>query len=156
MADDLNCDCWKSISNMVGGLGNMSLFEEFKRQFPYMVDHVSKIKNHRDGTIDIFYEDGSFGVFDNVIGTFRYFPKCRDMEMTENRWKIELGQKIYRTMLSKGYTMRQLADISKLGYDTLSRYINGHTAPTSYTLKRIATALGVSVGELTSFEKYYK
>lgn len=134
----------------------MDLFAEFQKQFPYMVDGVKELKNHRDGTIDIFYEDGSFGVFDNVVGTFRYFPKCRDIEMTENRWKIELGQKIYRTMLSKGYTMRQLSDISKLGYDTLSRYINGHTAPTSYTLKRIATALGVSVGELTSFEKYYK
>ena len=132
------------------------LFERFLEQFPRMTESVKGRKAVGTDMMEIYYEDGSVGVFDSLLNTFRYIPAGNRPCMTERRWQLELGQSIYRTMHEKGIQMNHLSEISGLSYSQLSKYINGHKTPNSYTLKRIASALGVEVGYLTNFERYYQ
>ena len=133
----------------------IELYDGFKKDFPLLIKGISKTIGMSDHTMEVYYEDGSVGVYDQLFHSFRYIPIKSRQHMTESRWRIELGHKIYRTMMDRGMLMSELSDISGISYGSLSKYINGHKTPGSYTLKRIATALGVEVGYLTDFEKYY-
>lgn len=133
-----------------------SIFQSFMQAFPYMAETVVSYKQISDRIIEVKYEDASVGVFDELTGTFRYVPKEKIGQLTKTRWTIELGHSIYRAMLEKGMTMRDLSNVSGIEYTTLSRYINGHKSPSSYTLYRIARGLGLNLGDLTDFTKYFK
>ena len=131
------------------------LYSDFVQYFPLMVKNIKTTNPLSDTLLEIYYEDGSVGIFDRLLTSFRFIPNGKRRQMTESRWKIELGHKIYRTMMEKGILMTELSELSGVSYSTLSKYVNGHLTPGSYTLKRIASALGVEVGYLTDFEKYY-
>ena len=134
---------------------SIELFDSFEKEFPLLTNDITKTIGLSDRTMEVYYEDGSVGIYDQLLHSFRYIPMKSRQQMTESRWRIELGHKIYRTMMDRGMLMRELSDISGITYSSLSKYINGHKSPGSYTLKRIATALGVEVGYLTDFERYY-
>lgn len=134
---------------------SIELFDSFEKEFPLLTRDITKTIGLSDHTMEVYYEDGSVGIYDQLLHSFRYIPRKARQQMTESRWRIELGHKIYRTMMERGMLMSELSDISGITYSSLSRYINGHKSPGSYTLKRIATALGVEVGYLTDFERYY-
>ena len=134
---------------------SIELFDSFEKEFPLLTRDITKTIGLSDHTMEVYYEDGSVGIYDQLLHSFRYIPRKARQHMTESRWRIELGHKIYRTMMERGMLMSELSDISGISYSSLSKYINGHKSPGSYTLKRIATALGVDVGYLTDFEHYY-
>lgn len=133
----------------------IELFDSFEKEFPLLTNDITKTIGLSDHTMEVYYEDGSVGIYDQLLHSFRYIPRKARQQMTESRWRIELGHKIYRTMMERGMLMSELSDISGISYSSLSKYINGHKSPGSYTLKRIATSLGVEVGYLTDFEHYY-
>ena len=134
---------------------SIELFDSFEKEFPLLTNDITKTIGLSDRTMEVYYEDGSVGIYDQLLRSFRYIPRKTRQQMTESRWRIELGHKIYRTMMERGMLMSELSDISGISYSSLSKYINGHKSPGSYTLKRIATSLGVEVGYLTDFEHYY-
>ena len=134
---------------------SIELFDNFEKEFPLLTNDIAKTIGLSDHTMEVYYKDGSVGIYDQLLHSFRYIPRKTRQQMTESRWRIELGHKIYRTMMERGMLMSELSDISGISYSSLSKYINGHKSPGSYTLKRIATSLGVEVGYLTDFEHYY-
>ena len=134
---------------------SIELFDSFEKEFPLLTKDITKTIGMSDHTMEVYYEDGSVGIYDQLLHSFRYIPRKTRQQMTESRWRIELGHKIYRTMMERGLLMSELSDISGISYSSLSKYINGHKSPGSYTLKRIATSLDVGVGYLTDFEHYY-
>lgn len=132
------------------------LQKEFAKHFPKMAEQIREIKHIGMWILEIQYEDGSRGVYDGVLHTFKYVPKHGYGDLTEHRWNMELGNKINRTMLMRGYRLYELAEKSGISERTLSNIMNGHNTTSTYNLKKIAKALGVSVGYLTDFEKYYE
>ena len=58
-----------------------------------------------------------------------------------------VGLKIREIRNLRGWTLRQLAEISDLNINTLSLLENGKTSPTIFTLQRLAAALGVPLKE---------
>ena len=132
------------------------LFQLFMQAFPSMAAQVKSYRQIGERVIEIKYEDGSIGIFDELTGSFRYVPKEKLAKLTKNRFQIELGHSIYRAMSEKGMTMRDLSERVGVEYTTLSRYINGHLAPGSYMLYRIACGLGLTIDDLTNFTKYFK
>lgn len=58
-----------------------------------------------------------------------------------------VGLKIREIRNLRGWTLRQLAEISDLNINTLSLLENGKTSPTIFTLQRLATALEVPLKE---------
>ena len=132
------------------------VYQEFKDQFPMMTKDIRFYKPIGDWAVEIHYHNGSIGLYESALHSFRYIPNGGYKDMTEERWRMELGHKIYCTMVEKGLTMIELSTISGVSYEALSRYVNGHRTPNSYTLRRIAQGLGVEVGYLTDFERFYQ
>ena len=54
------------------------------------------------------------------------------------------GQRLRATRIKAGYSQSDLEEISRIPKARLSRYENGHVAPSIQTLERLARALGVS------------
>jgi transcriptional regulator with XRE-family HTH domain len=58
------------------------------------------------------------------------------------------GQRLRQTRIRGGLSQSDLEEISGIPKARLSRYENGHVAPSIQTLERLATALGVSEASL--------
>lgn len=58
------------------------------------------------------------------------------------------GERIRDLRKKRGLTLRELSDRTSMTINGLSRVELGHTTPTSFTLEKIAGALGVEVGDL--------
>ena len=58
------------------------------------------------------------------------------------------GQRLRATRVKAGYSQSDLEEISGIPKARLSRYENGHVAPSIQTLERLARALGVSEASL--------
>lgn len=63
---------------------------------------------------------------------------------------MELYQKIITARTQKGLTQEQLADLSNVTVRTIQRIESGESTPRAYTLKAIATALGIGFEELVT------
>lgn len=63
---------------------------------------------------------------------------------------MELYQKIVTARKQKGLTQEQLADLVNVTVRTIQRIENGGSTPRAYTLKTIATALGLNFEELVA------
>ena len=58
------------------------------------------------------------------------------------------GQRLRATRVKAGYSQSDLEEISGIPKARLSRYENGHVAPSIQTLERLARALNVSEASL--------
>ena len=58
------------------------------------------------------------------------------------------GQRLRATRTKAGYSQSELEEISGIPKARLSRYENGHVAPSIHTLERLAHALNVSEASL--------
>ncbi len=63
------------------------------------------------------------------------------------------GQRLRETRIKAGYSQSDLEEISGIPKARLSRYENGHVAPSIQTLERLARALGVSEASLLGDER---
>ena len=59
----------------------------------------------------------------------------------------QLGLKVRQLRSIKGWTLKQMSEISSLNINTLSLIENGKTSPSIYTLQRLAAALEVPIKE---------
>ena len=63
------------------------------------------------------------------------------------------GQRLRETRIGAGMSQSDLEEISGIPKARLSRYENGHVAPSIHTLERLARALGVSEAALLGDER---
>jgi transcriptional regulator with XRE-family HTH domain len=63
------------------------------------------------------------------------------------------GQRLRQTRIKAGLSQSDLEEISGIPKARLSRYENGHVAPSIQTLERLARALGVSEASLLGDER---
>jgi transcriptional regulator with XRE-family HTH domain len=63
------------------------------------------------------------------------------------------GQRLREARIHAGYSQSELEEISGIPKARLSRYENGHVAPSIQTLERLATALKVSEASLLGDER---
>ena len=61
------------------------------------------------------------------------------------------GHKLRGLRERRVMTLRELADASGVGFDTISRIENGHQEPRPGTVRKLAQALGVEAGELVAW-----
>lgn len=60
----------------------------------------------------------------------------------------EVGQRIYRAMIKRGWSQAELARQSGMARNNVSTYIRGAKMPTRESAEKLARALGVHVNEL--------
>jgi transcriptional regulator with XRE-family HTH domain len=70
-------------------------------------------------------------------------PRYRDADLVK-----AIGQRVAKARRDRGFTQEQLSEAVGIEAVTLSRLETGHRALSLTTLFRIATALGVDLGDL--------
>jgi len=67
------------------------------------------------------------------------------MDRLKEDQNLEVGRRLREVRMGKGFSIRSLAEYSKLNVNTLSLIENGHTSPSVSTLQIVAQALQVPI-----------
>ena len=75
-------------------------------------------------------------------------PRTRDQELLR-----EVGKRVAAARTARGYTQERLAEVVGIEPVTLSRWETGHRALSLSTLRAIAEALDVGLGDLLDVDR---
>lgn len=133
-----------------------ALFDEFMLQCPWLADKVSDWYDAGYFLVRVEFEDGTAGEYDGIDRCFavrQSIEALDDMHRgnTEEKWRIEFSIRLNREMKRAGYDQCSLAEDTGLTQGVITKYVNGLRIPSSYNLKKIATALGISTDDLINF-----
>lgn len=139
----------------------MELLDEYKRERPFAVRHIVGCRPGRDNMeIVVEWDDGSRDIFDSVFKTTRTIRPDTDIDnlptLSETRWRIEFGRRLYRVMCACGMKQWELAKLSGTSEQTISKYVNGESTPSAYAVYRLAKALECTIDYLVNFERIYE
>lgn len=125
--------------------------EELKRYHPYLIGHIKKVRPRGEGGIRVTLDDGTqYDYISSAIGIRRvvsYNPSDVD-EISEDTSRKLLVYRLTDLMEQNGFSQQILAERAGLSKGAVNKYVNGLASPTSTALRRMAYALGVTVGEL--------
>ena len=125
--------------------------DELKRYHPYLIGHIKKVRPRGEGGIRVTLDDGTqYDYISAAIGIRRvvsYDPAAID-EITEDTSRKVLVYRLTDLMEQNGFSQQILAERAGLSKGAVNKYVNGLASPTSTALRRMAYALGVTVGEL--------
>lgn len=126
--------------------------EELKRYHPHIFSHIKKVRPRGEGGIRVTLDDGSqYDYISSAIGIRRvvsYSPSEID-EITEGSSRKLLIYRLSDLMEQNGFSQQTLAQRAGLSKATVHKYLHGEASPTLTALRRMAYALGVTVGELS-------
>lgn len=91
--------------------------------------------------------DGTIVRYDDLRNSIKTVKRI-DMDLTEQQSRIELSRRIYNRMRRMGMTQYELAAMTGLSEVTISKYMNGKTSPTYFSLSKIAKALKCTLDDL--------
>ena len=94
-------------------------------------------------------ESYTFDVDKSTVISYNLPAKGNIFEGSGTMGPDDVGQRIKRLREDHGLSQRQLAEMTDLNNATIARIEGGSRMPTRRTLRDIAKALGVSVGDLT-------
>ncbi len=94
-------------------------------------------------------ESYTFDVDEPTIISYDFPAKANIFEGSGTMGPDDVGQRIKRLREDRGLSQRQLAEMTDLNNATIARIEGGGRMPTRRTLRDLAKALGVSVGDLT-------
>lgn len=125
--------------------------EELKRYHPYLVGHIRRVRPRGEGGIRVTLDDGTqYDYINAAIGIRRvvsYSPTTLD-EITEDTSRKVLVYRLTDLMEQNGFSQQTLAQRAGLSKGAVNKYLQGTASPTSTALRRMAYALGCTVGEL--------
>lgn len=128
------------------------IFENFKRYFPSIAEKTVHWYPSGRHEITVRLNDRSKVYFNDLTKGVRRVPEYDDSEkMSEEEWRDRFGTKLADVINDKGISQRDLAEAIGVSTIMISKYINGKTSPSSYTLSKLAKVLECTVSELTDF-----
>lgn len=126
-------------------------FEELKRYHPYLIEHVRKVRPRGEGGIRVTLDDGTqYDYISAAIGIRRvvsYAPETIN-EITDATSRKVFIYRLTDLMEQNGFNQQTLSKRSGVSKAMIHKYLHGEASPTSTALRRIAYALGCTVGEL--------
>ena len=126
-------------------------FEELKRYHPYLIDHIRRVRPRGEGGIRVTLDDGTQYDYISAASGIRrvvtYSPSALD-EITDDTSRKVLIYRLSDLMEQNGFSQQILAERAGLSKGAVNKYLQGTASPTSTALKRMAYALGCTVGEL--------
>lgn len=129
-----------------------TIFEEFKKQHPYMVNDIVDYGPRGELGIRLIGKDGARYDYHATSKTVKRVEErvIYDFsDLTEERWRSLFSDRLNELMGIKGYSQQTLADYTGLGKGTINNYINKKATPSAYALSRIARVLNCSIMDLT-------
>ena len=129
-----------------------NMLNEIARVRPDIYNNMIDWYSSNQGEITIKVEGGKKYAFDfRHIDSPTLIPSFEDSmeEMDEDIWRKNFSRRLRRRMEYIGVSQEWLSDKTGISQVTISKYLNGKSSPSGYSMERIARALGCTVGELT-------
>ena len=124
------------------------MFDGFKRDFPITAEGAVDWWPSGRKEITILLKDNSKVVYNYVGGTMRTLRWNGDT-LNEEEWRKNFSARLKDIMRDRGISSQELSERTGISKQMLSRYMNAHTTPTSFTVCRLARVLECSENELT-------
>jgi DNA-binding Xre family transcriptional regulator len=123
------------------------LIKNFKLWFPSTAKKAIEYEVDGDLLIAIL-NDGTTVCYDDMFNTICTIKNNSDECLTDLQIRREFGRRVYRKMLRRNMSQRDLSEMSGLSEVMLSRYLTGKAAPGLQAIYKIAKALNCSTDEL--------
>jgi DNA-binding XRE family transcriptional regulator len=130
------------------------IFEEFTMYYPSISRDTVDWYPSGQYEVTAKLSDGSRLAYDGLSRTMRYIGKrdsLRNVSLPEDEWRREFSRKLKKKMDQSSLKQSELAQIIGVSTQIVSRYMNGKSTPSSYTMSRIARVLGCTVSDLLDF-----
>ena len=128
------------------------VFENFKLYFPSIAEKTVHWYPSGRHEITARLNDRSKVYFNDLTKGIRRVPEYDDSEkMSEEEWRDRFGRKLMDVIYDRGISQHDLAEAIGVSTIMISKYVNGKTSPSSYTLSKLAKVLECTVSELTDF-----
>ena len=134
-----------------------TVYEDFKRDFPSTASKSVGyyLSGQYEITVDLL--DGGRITYNSITRSIRAIVRVADANAedafpTEENWKREFSTKLTKKMKEVGMTGRTLSELTGISSIMISKYMNGKSVPSPYTIVKIARVLGCSISELVDFD----
>lgn len=124
---------------------NNSIRKEVEIYFPLLAKKVEYIDKISIGEYIIKTYDGEVYLYDSFNKTYRELPESSSMD--EDRFRIEFGRRLKYLMHIKGFTQKDISDLTGLSQPQISSYMTGSTLPSIYIADKLARALNCNIEE---------
>lgn len=133
-----------------------TMYEDFKEQFPLVAQQVVEYTVSDRMELTLWLTERRKAIYNCLTHSIRYM-KCRqgcDEEPVPNEedWKRDFATMLGKKMRSNNVSQKELAELTGISQQLLSKYMNAKAAPGAYNLMLISNALGCSASELTVFD----
>lgn len=134
------------------------MFENFSLMFPLAAEKAVSLYGSGRDEIVIILNDGYKFVWNDLTQSGRYLPPREDKlseEFNEELWRKRFGARLEQAMLRRGgISCQAFAEAIGVSRAMLSRYLNGHSTPSHFIIKKMARVLGCPVSDLTDFPDF--
>ena len=128
----------------------------FKMHYPDLYNEMASWYPCGEQMITVRLKNGKIVLYEfigGLITTLRPAIGEPDESRDEKKWRMIFAQNLKNKMRAKGISHNRLAALCDISQVSVSKYINGMTTPSAYTLERMAQALDCSIYELTGEER---
>ena len=130
-----------------------SIFDDFKKRHPYMLDDVLDYNPRGEMGIRIKLANGDsydYDIMTRGLRKTKFFSIEDISEVTEERCRSVLAHNLSERMALKGYSQQNLAEHTGLSKGTIYNYIHGTSTASAIALRKLAMALNCTIDELLS------
>lgn len=135
------------------------MLKEFSKRYPGLSERA-KYYHQRDGLrLYVYFEDGTYVVYDyvaervvSVIDPSDFPSHSVDDEfyhdISKDEWTNNFVSNLEGWRKRRGYSLKILAKVAGISYNSMCRYISGERTPSGYVISKLANTLGCSVEDL--------
>ena len=127
------------------------LLDELELHFPELAKNAVNWYPSGRHEITVKLNDGQLFTYNSTLKGVRFIRRSEDKGLSESELRDEFRDRLYKTMLSKGISQLELAEMTGISNVTISNYFNGKSIPSLYNVSLLARALECSISELTDF-----
>ena len=132
------------------------VIDAFKLRYPHVATKLVDWYPCGRNEIMIKTDKGDKAIFSYIGETLRVVGRDEDRrnsidDIDEDPWRKEFSARLCNTMAMAGIPRWELSQLTSISEATLSKYMNGHSTPSTYNTRKIARALGCPVTELVDF-----
>lgn len=127
------------------------LYDDFIFYTKIDESEIVDIKQLNMFDLQVKLNDGIY-IYDNFTNGIRRLPDNID-NMTDKEMTNDFMYRLNAMRKRKGYTLKDLSEITGISLPTLSRYANGESTPTVINIRKLVEALHCRVEDLIMWYK---
>lgn len=126
-----------------------NMYRNFGLDYPRLASNAISYEPFDEFQIIINLKNGERILYDDLDSSIEYIEK----ETSEDIWKRRFAKVMNRRIRLSGMDRDKLSEKTGISKCMISRYSNGKSMPSIYTVSKIADVLGCSINDFLRFPK---